>query len=72
MIILLVDISYVVAVLTLWLKKVKVCLADIWKMTSKRLLPDNSNLQEQLIHIVWTNAESPVSQLTLLYYHTSK
>ncbi|XP_067466068.1 tRNA (32-2'-O)-methyltransferase regulator THADA [Thunnus thynnus] len=47
-------------VLTLWLKKVKECLADIWKMTGVRLLPDNSSLQQQLIHVIWTNAESPV------------
>ncbi|KAM7416659.1 hypothetical protein PAMA_018626 [Pampus argenteus] len=47
-------------VLTLWLKKVKECLADIWKMTGVRFLPDNSSLQQQLIHIIWTNAESPV------------
>ncbi|XP_044051427.1 thyroid adenoma-associated protein homolog isoform X2 [Siniperca chuatsi] len=47
-------------VLTLWLKKVKECLADIWKMTGVRLLPDNSNLQQELILIIWTNAESPV------------
>ncbi|KAM7391931.1 hypothetical protein PAMP_022578 [Pampus punctatissimus] len=47
-------------VLTIWLKKVKECLADIWKMTGVRFLPDNSSLQQQLIHIIWTNAESPV------------
>ncbi|XP_056233315.1 thyroid adenoma-associated protein homolog [Seriola aureovittata] len=47
-------------VLTLWLKKVKECLADIRKMTDVRLLPDNSSMQQQLIHIIWTNAESPV------------
>ncbi|XP_073321451.1 tRNA (32-2'-O)-methyltransferase regulator THADA [Pagrus major] len=47
-------------VLTLWLKRVKECLADIWKMTGARLLPDDSSLQRELIHIIWTNAESPV------------
>lgn len=26
-----------------------------------RLLPDDSSLQRELIHIIWTNAESPVS-----------
>ncbi|KAL7392507.1 hypothetical protein ABVT39_025652 [Epinephelus coioides] len=46
--------------LTLWLKKVKECLANIWKMTGDRLLPDDSSLQQDLIHIIWTNAESPV------------
>nr|XP_020450271.1 thyroid adenoma-associated protein homolog [Monopterus albus] len=53
-------------VLTLWLKKVKECLADIWKMTDVRLLPDNSRLQKQLIHIMWTNAESPVEGVSEL------
>ncbi|XP_051278992.1 thyroid adenoma-associated protein homolog [Dicentrarchus labrax] len=47
-------------VFTLWLKKVKECLTDIWKMTGVRLLPDNSHLQQELIHVIWTNAESPV------------
>ncbi|KAL6114197.1 uncharacterized protein ACO6RY_05021 [Pungitius sinensis] len=46
--------------LTWWLKKVKECLADILKMTGVRLLGDNSRLQQQLIHIIWTNAESPM------------
>ncbi|XP_031712265.1 thyroid adenoma-associated protein homolog isoform X1 [Anarrhichthys ocellatus] len=46
--------------LTLWLKKVKECLADILEMTGVRLLPDNSSLQQQLIDIIWTTAESPV------------
>ncbi|XP_059193716.1 thyroid adenoma-associated protein homolog [Centropristis striata] len=46
--------------LTLWLKKVKECLADIWKMTGVRLLQDDSSLQQQLIHIIWTNSECPV------------
>ncbi|XP_068167990.1 tRNA (32-2'-O)-methyltransferase regulator THADA [Antennarius striatus] len=48
-------------VLTLWLKKVKERLADLWTMTGVRLLPDGSSLQKELIHIIWTNAESPVS-----------
>ncbi|XP_020513692.2 tRNA (32-2'-O)-methyltransferase regulator THADA [Labrus bergylta] len=47
-------------VLTLWLKKVKECLADIWKKTGVPLLPDDSSLQQELLHIIWTNAESPV------------
>ncbi|XP_068995115.1 tRNA (32-2'-O)-methyltransferase regulator THADA [Embiotoca jacksoni] len=47
-------------VLTVWLKKVKESLADLWRMTGVRLLPDDSSLQQQLIHIIWTNAESPV------------
>nr|XP_057925831.1 thyroid adenoma-associated protein homolog isoform X2 [Doryrhamphus excisus] len=47
-------------VFTLWLKKVKACVGDIWKMTRGRLLPNCSSLQQQLISIIWTNAESPV------------
>ncbi|XP_029365595.1 thyroid adenoma-associated protein homolog isoform X2 [Echeneis naucrates] len=47
-------------VFTLWLKKAKDSLADIWKMSGVCLLPDNSSMQQQLIHIIWTNAESPV------------
>ncbi|XP_019956479.2 tRNA (32-2'-O)-methyltransferase regulator THADA [Paralichthys olivaceus] len=47
-------------VLTLWLKRVKECLAEIWRMTGVCLLPDNGSLQQQLVHIIWTNAESPV------------
>ncbi|XP_026199632.1 thyroid adenoma-associated protein homolog isoform X2 [Anabas testudineus] len=54
------DSHFAFEVLTLWLKKVKVCLPDIWNMTGIRLLPDNSSLQQQLIHIIWTNAESPI------------
>ncbi|KAM4616330.1 tRNA (32-2'-O)-methyltransferase regulator THADA [Polymixia lowei] len=51
---------YAFEVLTLWLKKVKVSLADIWKMTGVRLLPDTCSLQEQLLQVIWNNAESPV------------
>ncbi|XP_034452342.1 thyroid adenoma-associated protein homolog isoform X1 [Hippoglossus hippoglossus] len=47
-------------VLALWLKRVKECLAEIWRMTGVSLLPDNSSLQQQLVHTIWTNAESPV------------
>ncbi|XP_074526959.1 tRNA (32-2'-O)-methyltransferase regulator THADA isoform X2 [Halichoeres trimaculatus] len=47
-------------VLTLWLKKVKGCVTEIWKMMSARLLLDDSSLLQKLIHIIWTNAESPV------------
>ncbi|XP_061527590.1 tRNA (32-2'-O)-methyltransferase regulator THADA isoform X2 [Phycodurus eques] len=47
-------------VFTLWLKKVKECVSDIWKMTGGRLLPDGSSLQQQLCSIIWTSAESPV------------
>uniref|UniRef100_A0A3P8UEC5 Si:ch211-225b11.4 n=1 Tax=Amphiprion percula TaxID=161767 RepID=A0A3P8UEC5_AMPPE len=54
------DCHYFAFELTLWLKKVKECLVDLWKITGVQLLPDNSSLQQQLIHIIWTNAESPV------------
>nr|XP_061803888.1 tRNA (32-2'-O)-methyltransferase regulator THADA-like [Nerophis lumbriciformis] len=48
-------------VFTLWLKKVKECVSDIWKMMGGRLLPEScSTLQQQLISIIWTSAESPV------------
>uniref|UniRef100_A0A3B4AI29 Uncharacterized protein n=1 Tax=Periophthalmus magnuspinnatus TaxID=409849 RepID=A0A3B4AI29_9GOBI len=46
--------------LTLWLKKVKENLAEIMKITGARLLSDSSGLQQQLIHIVLSNADSPV------------
>ncbi|XP_041793146.1 thyroid adenoma-associated protein homolog isoform X2 [Chelmon rostratus] len=46
--------------------EVKECLADIWKMTGVRLLPDDSSLQQELIHIIWTNAESPVEGVSEL------
>lgn len=49
------------AVLTLWLKRVKECLADIWQRRGVPLLSDSSSLLQQLIHIIWTNAESPVT-----------
>lgn len=35
-------------------------------MTGVKLLPDNSSLQQDLIHIIWTNAESPVSQINII------
>ncbi|XP_034398095.1 thyroid adenoma-associated protein homolog isoform X2 [Cyclopterus lumpus] len=54
------DCHYSFEALTQWLKRVKECLADILKMTGVRLLPDNSSLQQQLLHIIWTNSESPV------------
>ncbi|XP_024861145.1 thyroid adenoma-associated protein homolog [Kryptolebias marmoratus] len=47
-------------VLTLWLRRVKECVPDLWETRGGRLLPDSSRLQQQLTHIIWTNAESPV------------
>lgn len=45
----------------LWLKKVKECLAEIWKATAIPLFNEKSSVQQRLIQIIWTNAESPVS-----------
>ncbi|XP_037115240.1 thyroid adenoma-associated protein homolog isoform X1 [Syngnathus acus] len=47
-------------VFLLWLKKVKECVPHIWKMTGGRFLADGSNLQKQLVSLIWTSAESPV------------
>ncbi|XP_012718940.2 thyroid adenoma-associated protein homolog [Fundulus heteroclitus] len=47
-------------VLALWLRRAKECVTDLWKMAGARLLPDDSRLLQQLTHIIWTNAESPV------------
>ncbi|KAM9858631.1 tRNA (32-2'-O)-methyltransferase regulator THADA [Aulostomus maculatus] len=47
-------------VLTLWLRKVRECLADVWRVTGVRLLSDNSSLRQKLIDVIWSNAESPV------------
>ncbi|XP_029685958.1 thyroid adenoma-associated protein homolog isoform X2 [Takifugu rubripes] len=47
-------------VLTLWLKRVKECLTDIWSRRGVRLLSEDSILLQQLTHIIWTNAECPV------------
>ncbi len=41
-------------------------------MTGVRLLPDNSSLQQELIHIIWTNAESPVSEINIIILLQSK
>ncbi|XP_056135401.1 thyroid adenoma-associated protein homolog [Lampris incognitus] len=51
---------YAFEVLTLWLKKVKASLTDIWKMRDVRLLPDDCNLQQELIQVIWNNTESPI------------
>ncbi|XP_053726379.1 thyroid adenoma-associated protein homolog isoform X1 [Synchiropus splendidus] len=54
------DSHFAFEVLTLWMKKVKECCADIWKRTDVRLLPDDGKLLHQLVHICWSNTESPV------------
>lgn len=48
------------AAFTIWLKRVKECLREIWDVTGA---PLDSNLQRQLTQIIWSNAESPVSLL---------
>ncbi|XP_014874014.1 thyroid adenoma-associated protein homolog isoform X1 [Poecilia latipinna] len=47
-------------VLTMWLRRAKECVTDLWRMTGSRLLPDDSRLLQRLTHIIWTGAESPV------------
>ncbi|XP_065106767.2 tRNA (32-2'-O)-methyltransferase regulator THADA isoform X2 [Paramisgurnus dabryanus] len=48
---------YVFQVFTIWLKRVKEGLSEIWEVTGA---PLNSNLQRQLTQIIWSNAESPL------------
>lgn len=50
------------AVFTIWLKRFKECLREIWDVTGA---PLDSDLQQQLTQIIWSNAESPVS---FVYY----
>ncbi|KAK7934127.1 hypothetical protein WMY93_005023 [Mugilogobius chulae] len=51
---------FVFEVLNLWLKKVRENVTEIRKMTKTRLLSDSNNIQQQLIHIIFTNADSPI------------
>lgn len=62
------------AVLTLWLKRVKECLADIWQRRGVPLLADSSSLLQQLTRIIWTNAESPVTwfSITVIYCYLTE
>lgn len=39
------------------------CLAALWQRRGVPLLSASSNLLQQLTHIIWTNAESPVTKL---------
>ncbi|XP_051979593.1 thyroid adenoma-associated protein homolog [Xyrauchen texanus] len=48
---------YVFQVFTIWLKRVKECLSEVWEVTGS---PLDSNLQQQLTQIIWSNAESPL------------
>ncbi|CAG5923171.1 unnamed protein product [Menidia menidia] len=51
---------FALEVLTLWLKRVKECQSELWQVTDARLLPDNGSLLGKLLHIIWTDAESPM------------
>ncbi|XP_034152617.1 thyroid adenoma-associated protein homolog isoform X2 [Esox lucius] len=51
---------YVFEVLTMWLKRVKECQAKVWEVTGAPLLADDSSLRQELIQVIWNNAESPV------------
>uniref|UniRef100_A0A3B3V5H6 Si:ch211-225b11.4 n=1 Tax=Poecilia latipinna TaxID=48699 RepID=A0A3B3V5H6_9TELE len=53
-------IESVLSLLTMWLRRAKECVTDLWRMTGSRLLPDDSRLLQRLTHIIWTGAESPV------------
>lgn len=68
------DVENVFAVLTLWLKRGKECLADMWQRRGVPLLADSSSLLQQLIHIIWTNAESPVTwfTITVIYWNLTE
>ncbi|XP_056602907.1 thyroid adenoma-associated protein homolog [Triplophysa dalaica] len=54
---------YVFQVFTMWLKRVKECLREIWDITGA---PLDSDLQLQLTQIIWSNAESPLDGLAEL------
>lgn len=47
-------------VFTIWLKRLKECLSEVWEVTGA---PLDSDLQQHLTQIIWSNAESPVSLL---------
>lgn len=47
-------------VFTIWLKRLKECLSEVWEVTGAAL---DSDLQQHLTQIIWSNAESPVSLL---------
>ncbi|XP_067262845.1 tRNA (32-2'-O)-methyltransferase regulator THADA isoform X2 [Chanodichthys erythropterus] len=48
---------YVFQVFTIWLKRLKECLSEVWEVTGA---PLDSDLQQQLTQIIWNNAESPL------------
>jgi len=47
-------------VFSIWLKRLKECLSEVWEVTGA---PLDSDLQQHLTQIIWSNAESPVSLL---------
>ncbi|KAM6964965.1 tRNA (32-2'-O)-methyltransferase regulator THADA [Aplochiton taeniatus] len=51
---------FVFEVLMLWLRKMKESLATIWEIIGAPLLSNDSSLRQQLIQVLWNNAESPV------------
>ncbi|XP_043096293.1 thyroid adenoma-associated protein homolog isoform X2 [Puntigrus tetrazona] len=48
---------YVFQVFTIWLKRLKECLSEVWEVTGA---PLGSDLQEHLTQIIWSNSESPL------------
>uniref|UniRef100_A0A3B3TNA3 Si:ch211-225b11.4 n=1 Tax=Poecilia latipinna TaxID=48699 RepID=A0A3B3TNA3_9TELE len=67
------DCHYFAFELTMWLRRAKECVTDLWRMTGSRLLPDDSRLLQRLTHIIWTGAESPVlDQYTEVSRHLLK
>ncbi|XP_067295363.1 tRNA (32-2'-O)-methyltransferase regulator THADA isoform X1 [Pseudorasbora parva] len=48
---------YVFQVFTIWLKRLKDCLNEVWEVTGA---PLDSDLQQHLTQIIWSNAESPL------------
>ncbi|MFT7808492.1 thyroid adenoma-associated protein homolog [Arapaima gigas] len=51
---------YVFQALALLLKCIKECLNDLWDARGAPLLKEDSSLCQQLIQVIWNNAESPV------------
>ncbi|KTG32675.1 hypothetical protein cypCar_00004024 [Cyprinus carpio] len=48
---------YVFQVFTIWLKRLRECLREVWEVTGA---PLDSDLQQHLTQIIWSNAESPL------------
>ncbi|XP_026068454.1 thyroid adenoma-associated protein homolog [Carassius auratus] len=48
---------HVFQVFTIWLKKLRECLSEVWEVTGA---PLDSDLQQHLTQIIWSNAESPL------------